>query len=213
VIYIKDHEESLTGLDDTSISLRYGKFSAFRSAWLSFFRRPSVDFNNFYREVLMGSVTRKPYGIVLISASLFLFLFLSLFFSQSCGAQRYSSNGETIYHTGYNDQNERISFEGGPMWLNAHRGGCVTCHGASGRGGQPVMMLRAIPADIRYESLISGKYDPSGEAGTPYTDELIVRAIRQGIDPDGKPLDPGMPRWQMTDNDVRDVIEYLKSLK
>jgi cytochrome c oxidase subunit II len=161
----------------------------------------------------MGSVTRKSFGIVLISASLFLFLFFSLFFSQSCGAQQYSSNGERIYHTGVNDRDERIAFEGGPMWLYAHGGACVTCHGESGRGGRPVMMLRAVPADIRYESLISGKYDPSGEVGTPYTDELIVRAIRQGIDPDGKPLDPGMPRWQMTDNDVRDVIEYLKSLK
>jgi len=161
----------------------------------------------------MSSGTSKSSGMVLTSALLFIILVLSLSFALSCGAQRYSSNGDTIFHTGYDDQNERIQFEGGPMWLQAHGGACVTCHGPEGRGGRPIMMLRAIPADIRYESLISGKYDPSGEAGTPYTDELIIRAIRQGIDPDGKPLDPGMPRWQMTDKDVRDVIEYLKLLK
>ncbi len=140
-------------------------------------------------------------------------LLVSLVLAQSCGAQHYSSNGERIYTTGINDQGQRIPFYGGPMWLSAHGGSCVNCHGPEGRGGTPVMMLQVIPADIRYDSLISGKYDPSGEAGTPYTDELIVRAIREGIDPDGKPLYQGMPRWQMTDKDVHDVIDYLKQLK
>ncbi len=148
-----------------------------------------------------------PY--IVLSAALAFLLLAAL----SCGPRSYSTNGETIYYTGFNDRDERIPFEAGPMWLAVHGGGCVRCHGPSGRGGQPVMMVRAIPADIRYESLTSGKYDPSGEAGTPYNDELIVRAIRQGIDPDGQPLDPGMPRWEMTDNDVRDVIDYLKVLK
>jgi cytochrome c oxidase subunit 2 len=161
----------------------------------------------------MSSNTKKSSGIISVFVLLILILVLSLSFAQSCGAQHYSSNGETIYYTGHNDQNERISFEGGPMWLYAHGGACMTCHGSTGRGGQSIMMISAVTADIRYESLISGKHHSSGETGTPYTDELIVRAIRQGIDPDGKPLDPGMPLWQMTDKDVRDVIEYLKLLK
>jgi mono/diheme cytochrome c family protein len=149
-----------------------------------------------------------PVGFLCIVA-----LLVSLVFAQSCGAQNYSSNGERIFNTGVNDQGQPIPFYGGPMWLSAHGGSCVNCHGPEGRGGRPVMMLRAIPADIRYDSLISGKYDPAGEAGTPYTDELIIRAIREGVDPDGKPLDQGMPRWQMTDKDVRDVVDYLKQLK
>ncbi len=161
----------------------------------------------------MTAEMKKASGILSACVLLLVIFSLSLFLTPSCGAQRYTSNGETIYYTGYNDQNERIPFEGGPMWLSAHGGGCVECHGPAGRGGRPIMMLRATPADIRYESLISGKYDTSGEAGTPYTDELIVRAIRQGIDPDGKALDPGMPRWQMSEKDVHDIIEYLKVLK
>jgi mono/diheme cytochrome c family protein len=161
----------------------------------------------------MSTEMKKPPGIILACVSLFVVLVLSVFLTQSCRAQRYSSNGETIYYTGYNGQGEPIPSGGGPMWLYAHGGGCVECHGPGGRGGRPVMMLRTIPADIRYESLISGKYETSGEAETPYTDELIVRAIRQGLDPDGEPIDPGMPRWQMADKDVRDVIEYLKVLK
>jgi cytochrome c oxidase subunit 2 len=161
----------------------------------------------------MSRERRKPRAVklphVVLPAVFALFFLIAL----SCGVQHYSSNGKMIYETGYNDQNERIPFEGGPMWLSAHGGGCANCHGPDGRGGRPVMMLNAIPADIRYESLISGRYDTSGEAGTPYTDELIIRAIRQGIDPDGEPLDLGMPRWQMSDKDVRDVVDYLKLLK
>jgi cytochrome c oxidase subunit 2 len=159
----------------------------------------------------MNTATKNA-SILAYSSFLFLAAFtLVILLAQPGGAQYFSSNGETIYYTGYNDQGERIPFEGGPMWFSMRGGGCVRCHGPSGTGGQPLMMTREIPADIRYEALISGKHHP-GEMETPYTDELIIRAIREGVDPDGKPLDPGMPRWQMTDKDVRDVINYLKTL-
>lgn len=46
----------------------------------------------------------------------------------------------------------------------------------------------------------------------PYTDELIKRAITEGLDPGGKPLDKTMPRWKMSDRDLDDVIAYLKQL-
>ncbi len=48
---------------------------------------------------------------------------------------------------------------------------------------------------------------------TPFTDELIKRAITQGIDADGKRLEPPMPLWQVTDSDLNDLLEYLKTLK
>ncbi|MGE4495868.1 MAG: hypothetical protein AB7D09_13700 [Methanosarcina sp.] len=32
------------------------------------------------------------------------------------------------------------------------------------------------------------------------------------MDPAGEPLDLTMPRWKMTDKDVDDVVEYLKTL-
>ena len=101
------------------------------------------------------------------------------------------------------------------MWLHMGPVGCVACHGATGRGGVPVMMGAAVPEDIRYEALTKGAPE-AGKAAMedpPYTDATIKQAITQGVDSAEKPLDWAMPRWQMSDQDVNDVIAYLKTLK
>jgi cytochrome c oxidase subunit 2 len=122
------------------------------------------------------------------------------------------SNGQLIYFTGRNNRGERIPFEGGPMWLYNHGGGCATCHGADGRGGAPVMMGTEVPGDIRYHHLIEEEHE-EGEEHPPYTDELIRRAITLGLNPAGEALDLTMPRWHMSDQDVEDLIEFLKMLE
>jgi mono/diheme cytochrome c family protein len=123
-----------------------------------------------------------------------------------------TSNGERIYATGMSDRTDPIPRVDGPMWIRMMGGGCLACHGADGRGGRPVMMGTAVPADIRYEALITGAYEP-GEQATPYTDALIRRGVTQGLDADGKPLDRTMPRWQMADADVADLLAYLQALR
>lgn len=124
---------------------------------------------------------------------------------------RFQSNGERIYYTGYNDQGQRISTTLGPMWLYMHGGSCVDCHGMNGRGGVPVMMGETIPSDITYEALTEAEHE-GGEEHPPFTDETIKIAIRDGLNPAGEPLDPTMPRWQMSDIDLDDLLEYLKTL-
>ncbi len=127
------------------------------------------------------------------------------------GKTEFASNGERIYDTGVSAKTGPIRSSGGPMWVQMHGAGCVTCHGLHGRGGVPVMMGSAIPPDIRYKALTSGEYE-QGEKGTPYTDALIKRAITEGLDADGKPLDRTMPRWSMEEADLNDLIAYLKTL-
>ena len=128
------------------------------------------------------------------------------------GPQDFASNGERIYATGVSDRTGPIPRGDGPMWIRMMGGGCLACHGADGRGGQPVMMRTAVPADIRYRALITGAYEP-GEQATPYTDALIQRAVMEGLDADGKPLDRTMPRWQMTGADFADLLAYLRRLR
>jgi len=128
---------------------------------------------------------------------------------------RYRSNGERIYYTGISERSGPIPAAGGPMWLGMRGGGCVTCHGVHGRGGVPVMMGGAVPSDIRYETLTQEEHR-AGE-GTrehpPYTEALIKRAITEGQDPAGNPLDWTMPRWRIAAEDVEDLVAFLKTLR
>jgi len=128
---------------------------------------------------------------------------------------RYESNGERIYYTGISARTGPVPIQGGPMWLQHGPVGCVACHGVHGRGGIPVMMGTAIPEDIRYGALIQGEHEKGKEEmkHPPYTDALIKRAITKGIDPAGEPLDWTMPRWQFGDEDVADLLAYLKTLR
>ncbi|MBE0524120.1 MAG: cytochrome c [Methanosarcinales archaeon] len=122
----------------------------------------------------------------------------------------FQSNGERIYYTGFNDQGQRIPTTQGPVWQYMHGGSCVDCHGVNGRGGVPVMMSYKIPSDISYEALTSEHGEE--EEHPPYTDETIKISIRDGINPGGELLDPTMPRWQMSDSDLNDLLKYLKTL-
>jgi mono/diheme cytochrome c family protein len=127
----------------------------------------------------------------------------------------FASNGERIYYTGVSGRTGRIPFEGGPMWLWMHGSGCASCHGPDGKGGVPVMGGTKVPSDIRYFALTEGgdhKHEGEGEH-PPYNDALIGRAVTQGFNPAGKPLDWTMPRWQMTKSDLEDLLSYLKSLR
>ncbi|MBI3287448.1 MAG: c-type cytochrome [Chloroflexi bacterium] len=127
----------------------------------------------------------------------------------------YSTNGERIYFTATSDRGTPISYRGGPGMPGMMRGrlACVICHGPDGRGGRTFMMMRSIEApDIRYRTLTQEMEHEEGEAHPPYIDELIVRAITQGLDPAGNPLDWSMPRWSMSEEDLNDLLEFLKSL-
>lgn len=127
----------------------------------------------------------------------------------------FRSNGERIYYTGISERGGIIPFKGGPLWLRVHGGSCVYCHGETGKGGVPVMMGTPTPPDIRYRILTVEEHYHGGvnEKHQRYTDNLIKRAITQGLNPDGKPLDQTMPRYSMTKEDMDDLIEYIKTLK
>jgi hypothetical protein len=68
--------------------------------------------------------------------------------------------------------------------------------------------------NITYPNLTdpSGMHEPDGSRGPTYTDELIRRAVVEGIEADGGTLDTGMPRWQMRDQDWDGLLLFLKTL-
>lgn len=100
----------------------------------------------------------------------------------------YRSNGEQIYFTATSQRGTPITSDTG-------------------------MMSTFVAPDIRYKTLTSEEMEHEGEeAHPPYTDETIKRAITQGVDPAGDSLEWRMPRWRMSDQDLDDSLEFLKTL-
>jgi Cytochrome c len=96
---------------------------------------------------------------------------------------------------------------------------CVRCHRRSGMGaleGRIVVHPVTGAALYRPKEFYSAPQDrigPSGRDFWPvYTDESLAAAIVGGIDPNGRVMDPSMPRYDMTDQDLKFLIAYLKSM-
>jgi len=149
------------------------------------------------------------------------------------GTGSFRSNGERIYFTSSSDRGTNITSTGVPsagvmnggssggMMGNGSSGGmmngrssggmvgngnltCASCHGADGRGGVHTMMgMQTMKAlDIRWSTLKS-EFDA----------KKFRLAVTQGRDPDGKKqLNRDMPRWNIGNDDLADLITYLKTL-
>jgi mono/diheme cytochrome c family protein len=110
------------------------------------------------------------------------------------------ANGRSIFLTGTDIDGVRIRAKKPPL-----RPACAACHRVDGSGGMR-LPDGAVSADLRRRSLVTGQHHP-------YDLRLLERAISTGVDNDGKPLDPVMPRWQLSQRDLHDVAAYVLTLK
>jgi cytochrome c oxidase subunit 2 len=123
------------------------------------------------------------------------------------GVGAFRSNGERIYFTATSERGTAITYTGGPVsggWMMMQgRLACVSCHGPNGKGGKHSMgMMQVMDAkDIRW-SVLKYKFDV----------KKFRLAVVNGQDPDGTQLDQDMPRWNITDDDLADLIAFLKTL-
>jgi len=106
-------------------------------------------------------------------------------------------NGEAVRATVIGD----TSLKGAPM-------ACVSCHRRSGFGTvEGKVLTPAVTGDLLFQEKKFGKYKRPA-----YTDETLARAIREGIDPTGRTLEPLMPHYVFDDENLRALIAYLKTL-
>ena len=124
------------------------------------------------------------------------------------GTGAFGSNGERIYFTATSENGTEISYTGGPSsngWMMGGGGhmACASCHGPDGRGGKHSMgMMQAMDApDIRWSAL-EGEFDA----------EKFRAAVVEDEEPDGTQMSTDMPRWTIGDDDLTDLIAYLKTL-
>ena len=93
--------------------------------------------------------------------------------------------------------------------MKVEGGACVDCHGKFGEAGFTPQFCLNVTPEITYGRLTGEEDNPPA---VPYNDETIKRAIREGLDSTGRVLDQCMPRWDMSDEDLDDIVEYLKTL-
>ena len=114
-------------------------------------------------------------------------------------------NGQDIFLTAVDASGQRITAGGFVMmgrWF-----ACADCHGQQGHGGTVYMMMAQYDVpNITWPSLTGPDFTPA------YTVDTLKRAITQGLDSEGKALDPFMPRWSMSSTDLSDLISYIQTL-
>ena len=140
------------------------------------------------------------------------------------GVGSFDSNGERIYFTATSERGTPITYTGGPIQGMMMTGGnlaCVSCHGTDARGGRHVMHMETMGTPIiRWTALSSGHdlggaghSDSEQEHLEAYTLENFRNAVENGKHPDGDEFSKDMPRWKMSEAELRDLMDYLKTLK
>ncbi len=106
------------------------------------------------------------------------------------------ANGRAVFQTGRDLGGTQIVAQHKPLFSS-----CAACHAANGAGGHH-FTDGAVSADLRHKALVTDQRHP-------YTPATLQRAISTGIDNEGKPLDPVMPRWKLSKRDLHDVALYV----
>jgi ABC-type branched-subunit amino acid transport system substrate-binding protein len=88
---------------------------------------------------------------------------------------------------------------------------CSGCHGLDGRGNPEGGV---VPSDITWQALTKsyGVAHAGGRKHPPYTDRALGLAITKGLDPGGNRLQDTMPRYWMSQEDLADLVAYIKRL-
>ena len=133
--------------------------------------------------------------------------------------------GESIYLRGILPSGAPLEGKRQPVSLTS-RGAdaaCVSCHQRSGLGTFEGYNLAVTIPPIAGAYLFHSREATSKQAvlpyvewmhnnRDPYTDDTLARAIRKGLDSQGRPLSSLMPRFVLNDADMASLIEYLKQL-
>src|SRR5215472_3359179 len=88
---------------------------------------------------------------------------------------------------------------------------CSSCHGLDGQGKPEGGVF---PPPIRWIDLTRSYQTklPNNRKHPAYTESLLVRAVTLGIDSAGNTLDNAMPRFQLSQQNAKDLIAWSKML-
>jgi hypothetical protein len=178
----------------------------------------------------------KRLAIAFFTASFFFFVLLIASYARGLGCDPAGNGispeealalGEKIYRNGILPSGGRMQAKIQGVSAPGMTFACVSCHLRSGVGAT-VEGLRTLP--INGARLLQPRYPnfpiltpaereqmlPAGLLFPPvrpaYTPETLAKAIREGFDPSGRPLNPVMPAYELNAGDMDILVAYLMQL-
>lgn len=122
--------------------------------------------------------------------------------------------GRVVYHQGAGSRGApRVARVGEhDIELPAASLPCASCHGADGLG-RPESGIYPSRLDWGYLAQPDGHRHPAtGRRHPPFDEPALKAALVAGIDPAGNRLDPIMPRYDLDDEDIADLVAYLREM-
>ena len=133
--------------------------------------------------------------------------------------------GRRIYQQGVRPNGEPLRAVGaGDSRLTGEQAACIACHRRSGMGGRegsvpvspvtgPILFTKPMPFWPSRPGRPAQKVAPLRQsARDAYDDAKLARALRNGVDPNGRPLDRLMPRYVLDGTDAAALAAYLRQL-
>src|SRR5688572_9903167 len=120
--------------------------------------------------------------------------------------------GKAIYLRGESPSGKEITAMVGDMDLPASTLTCAGCHGLRGEGKTEGGVTAG---DLTWADLVKpyGHTHPTGRKHGAFDEKLFTRALVQGLDPAGNELLVAMPRYEMSPEDIADLLAYLKRIE
>jgi ABC-type branched-subunit amino acid transport system substrate-binding protein len=119
--------------------------------------------------------------------------------------------GKQIYLRGESPSGKTITAMLGDFDVPASTMSCGGCHGSRGEGKTEGGVSAG---NLTWTNLVKayGHTHPSGRKHGAFDEKLFTRSLIQGLDPAGNELAVAMPRFEMSPEDMADLISYLKRI-
>jgi ABC-type branched-subunit amino acid transport system substrate-binding protein len=132
--------------------------------------------------------------------------------AQARGLTPQERRGKAVYHRGESPSGGEVVAVIGELDVPGSTVSCAGCHGLKGEGKTEGGVTAGA---LTWAHLLKpyGHTHPSGRKHGPFDEASFVRAVTNGVDPDGNELLVAMPRYKMPAADMADLVAYLKRIE